>query len=72
MGGAKGIVHIDIAELGHLLRQLRNILFLALVDAAVFQQHDLAGLHLDAVDPVGNQWHITAQQFGHASGHGSE
>ncbi len=43
VGGAECVVHIDVAQLGHLLRQLVAILLLARVDPAVFQQHHLAG-----------------------------
>ena len=41
--GAEGVVDVDVAQLGHFLGQLVVILLFALVDAAVFQQHDLAG-----------------------------
>ncbi|MNN58444.1 hypothetical protein D3C81_1734920 [compost metagenome] len=68
MRGAEGVVHIDVTELGHLLRQLVAVLLLALVDAAVFQQHHLAGRDLDAVDPVLHQLDRLAQQLGQARG----
>jgi len=45
-----------------------SILF-ADVHAAVFQQHDLAVIHLDAIDPVTHQLHRHAQQFGQALAH---
>ena len=45
------------------------VLLLALVEAAVLQQHHLAGLHVDAVDPVGLQRHLAAEQLGQALGH---
>jgi hypothetical protein len=43
VGGAEGVVDVDVAQGGHLLRQLGVVLLLADVDAAVLQQHDLAG-----------------------------
>jgi hypothetical protein len=42
--GAEGVVHEDVAQRGHLARQRLVVLLLALVDAAVLQQHHLAGL----------------------------
>ena len=36
--------HVDVAERGHLLRQLVLVLLLALVEAHVLEQHDFAGL----------------------------
>jgi hypothetical protein len=54
---------------GHLLRQRFVVLLLALVQAAVLQQHHLAGRHVDTVHPVGHQLHGLAQQFGQARGH---
>jgi hypothetical protein len=67
--GAEGVVHEDVAQLRHLLRQLGLVLLLALVQAAVLQQHHLAGLDGHAVDPVGLQAHRTAEQLGHARRH---
>ncbi|CAM2151952.1 hypothetical protein PT2222_270067 [Paraburkholderia tropica] len=65
MRGAERVVHVDVAELRHLLRQLVGILLLALVDAAVFEQHDVARLDVHAVfHPVRDQRHVAAEQFG--------
>ena len=50
---AKGIMHKNVAQGGHFLRQFFVVFLLALVDAAVFQQYQLTGLHADAIDPVG-------------------
>ena len=67
--GAKGVVHKHVAQGGEFSGQLGGVLFLAHVDAAVFQQHDLAWLHLHAVDPVGHQRHFAAQQLAQPFGH---
>jgi hypothetical protein len=45
------------------------VLLLALVQAAVLQHHDLAGGHVHAIDPVGDQLDFAAQQLGQARGH---
>ena len=63
VGGAKGVVHIDIAQRSHFAGQHFLVLFLALVDAAVFEQHDLTRGHGHTIDPIGHQRHITAQQL---------
>jgi hypothetical protein len=42
--GAKGFVAVNVAEPRHLLRERIVVLFLAFVEAAVFEQHDLSGL----------------------------
>ena len=75
--GAKGVVHKDVAQGGHLARQRFVVLLFALVDAAVLQQHHLPGLHRlachqHAIDPVGHQRHGAAQQFLHARRHRRE
>jgi hypothetical protein len=62
----------DVAQRSHLLRELGTVLLLALVDAHVFQQHDAAGRHAHAVDPVGHQRHVTAQQLRQAPGNGRQ
>ena len=67
--GAEGIVHEDVAQRRHLPRQRLVILLLALVDAAVLEQHDLAGLDVDSVDPVRAQRHVAAEQFTEARSH---
>jgi hypothetical protein len=69
VGGAECVVDVDVAELGHLLRELVGILLFALVDAAVFEQHQLAGRDVHAVfNPVRHQRHVAAEQFGEAPG----
>jgi hypothetical protein len=63
--GAECVVHVDVAELRHFLRKLVGIFLFALVDAAVFEQHDRARRDVHAVfDPVRHQRHVTAEQFG--------
>jgi hypothetical protein len=65
-------VHEDVAQRGHLAGQFLVVLLLALVEAAVLQQHHFAGGHLHAIDPVRHETHRLAQQFGQACGHGGE
>ena len=72
MGGAKGIVDEDVAQLGHFLGQLGLVLLFAHVHAAVLQQHHLAGGNLHAVHPVGNQRHFAAQQLRQALRHSDQ
>ena len=50
--GAEGVVGVHVAQRGHPARERLVVLLLALVEAAVLEQHDLAGLHVDAVHPV--------------------
>ena len=47
MGSREGIVDVDIAQRRHLLRQRVVVLLLALVEAAVLQQHRFARLDAD-------------------------
>jgi len=65
VGGTESVVDVDVAELRHLLRELVRVLLFALVDAAVFQQHELAGRDVHAVfNPVRHHRHVAAEQFG--------
>jgi len=64
--GAEGVVDVDVGQRGELARERLVVLLLALVEAAVLEQHDLAGLHVDAVDPVRDQRHLAAQQLAQA------
>ncbi|KAG0750961.1 hypothetical protein G6F24_014771 [Rhizopus arrhizus] len=66
--GAERVHHEHVAQRGVLLRQGLVILALAHVHAAVFQQHQLARLHVDTVDPVAHQRHFAAEQLGQACG----
>ena len=72
MGSAKGVVHKDVAQGGELFGQIGVILLFAFVDAAVFQQHHLAGLNRNAVYPMGDQRNLTAQQLAQALGNGGQ
>ncbi len=45
MGRREGVVDIDVAELGHLLDESRVVLFLALVEAGVLEDEDVAIPH---------------------------
>ncbi len=67
--GAKGVVHKHVAQGGKFFGQFRGVFLFADVDTAVFQQHDLAGLHRHTIDPVGHQRHLAAQQFAESFGH---
>ena len=42
VGGAEGVVDVDVAELGQLLGEVGIVLFFFLVKAEVFQQQDFA------------------------------
>jgi hypothetical protein len=53
VGGAEGVHHEHVAQGGVLLGQLVGVLFLALVEAHVFEQHDVTGLNVDAVQVIG-------------------
>ena len=45
MGGGEGVVDIEVAELGELFDKGRIVLFLALMEAGVFQQQHVAVVH---------------------------
>ena len=45
MGGGEGVVDIEVAELGELFDKRRIVLFLALMEAGVFQQQHVAVVH---------------------------
>ena len=70
MGGREGVVDINVAELCQLRHEGRIVLFLALVEACVLQQQDIAVLHRgDGIrcgfaDTVGCESHWLLQMFG--------
>ena len=67
--GAEGVIDVDVAELGHLLRQLVVVLLLALVAATVLEQNDFTrGDNKVSVHPVGDQAHRLVQQLTQANG----
>jgi len=51
------------------LRQRFIVVFLADVEAAVFQHDELAGFDLHAIDPIGQQRYVAAQQLTQPFGH---
>ena len=69
MRGAEGVMHKNIAQRGHLARQRFVVLFLALVQAAVLQHHQLAGLHFHAIDPVGHHGNVALHQLAQTLSH---
>ena len=78
VGGAKGVVHIDIRQAGQLLSEAGIVLFLLREEAHVFEQHHVAfsggghlGLGVGADAAVGFD-HRLAQQLAEAGGHGGE
>ena len=72
MGGAEGVMHEDVAQTGQLVGQLGLVFLLAHIQAAVFEQHDLPGLYLDAVDPVAHEGNLAPQQLRKALCHGCQ
>ena len=69
MRGAKGVHDIDITQRGHAARERLVIGLLARVIAHVFAQHRLAGLAVNAIEPVPDEWHRVAKQFRKPRGH---
>jgi hypothetical protein len=76
MRGREGVVHVDIAQPCHFSRQCLVVLLFALVETAIFEQHDLARLEVlvprAAVHPVTNQRYLTPEELRQPSGDGSE
>ena len=72
VGRAEGVVDIDVAEGGVLLREFVVTLLFANVAAAVFEHHDMAGPDLDAINPVGDERHVATQKLAHAAGNARE
>ena len=70
MRRAEGVVDVDVAQRRHLSRERVVVLLLALVEAAVLEQHDLPRLQRveprAAVDPVAHERHRHAEQLGQA------
>ncbi|KPY55881.1 phosphomannomutase [Pseudomonas syringae pv. spinaceae] len=61
VSGAKSVHHEHVAQGRVLLRQLVGVLFLALVEANVLEQHDIARLDVNAVQVIGDQRNVTTQ-----------
>jgi hypothetical protein len=68
VSGAKGVHHEDVAQGSVLLRQLVGVLFLALVEAHVLEQHDVAGLDVNTAQVVGYQRHFATQSLAQVIG----
>ena len=66
---AEGVVHINVAERRILLRERFVALLFAHVAAAVFQNHQIARLHIDAVNPILNERHLASEELADAVGH---
>ena len=63
MGRTESVVNEDVAQVGHFAGQDFVVLFLALVEAAVLEQHHLAGCDAHAIDPLGLEWHGATKQL---------
>ncbi|MCY1431576.1 hypothetical protein D9M71_475480 [compost metagenome] len=61
VSGAEGVHHEHVAQGGVLLGQFVGVLFLAFVEAHVFEQHDVAGLDVNTAQVISHQRHFTAQ-----------
>lgn len=61
MSRPERVHHEHVAEGRVFLRQLIGVLFLALVEANVFEQDDIAGLDVDTVQIISNQWNVATQ-----------
>ena len=78
VGGGKGVVDIDVAELGELVHMSRVVLLLALVEAGVLEQQDVAVPHRpDRVgghfaNAVANEANRPADDLGHRLGDRSQ
>ena len=74
MDRAEGVGHIYLSHSGHGFRQLGVVLFLALLEAGVLQQEDLAGREGGGLGGgvgthhVGGQDDVLAQQLAQAGG----
>ena len=75
MRRAESVVHINIAELGQLLGEVRVVLFFFLMKAKIFQQEDFAVFELFPplfgvrADAVVSEFHVRAGQFFQLRGH---
>ncbi len=72
MGGAKGIIHKDVAQRSQFARQVFLVLLLTHVQTAVFQQHQLAGRDAHTIHPVGHQGDLAPQQLAQTLCDGSQ
>ncbi len=78
VGGGEGVVDVEVAELGEAFDDRRVVLFLALVEAGVLEQQDVAVLHFgdggggDVADAVGRKADRTADDLGDGGGDGTQ
>jgi hypothetical protein len=72
VGRAEGIHHEDVAERGHATRQRLVVFLLALVEAHVLAEHDLARRASDAIEPIALQAHRVPEQLTEPSRHRGE
>ena len=68
VSGAERVHHKHVAQGRILLGQFVSVLFLAFIEAHVFEQHDIAGLHVHTAQVVSHQRYVTAQGFAQVSG----
>ena len=61
VSGTERVHHKHVAQGGVLLGQLVGVFLLALVEAHVFEQHDVARFNVDAIEVVADQRHFPAQ-----------
>ena len=65
---AERIIGVDVTQSRHLSGKFVIVFLLALIDAAVFQKHQIARRDIHAFDPVCQQWNVSLHQFSHALG----
>jgi hypothetical protein len=66
--GAERVHDEDVTQLRHPLCERVVVLFLALLEAHVLAEHELAGLHVDAVEPARRERHFGSQQLAELRG----
>ena len=78
MGGAEGVVDVNVGQFGEQLGEVGVVLFLFLVEAEIFQEQDFAVLEgggelFDGgADAVVGELHGLAEELGEAGGAGLE
>ena len=73
MRRAKRIIDIDIAQCSNFFRECFAVFLFTHIDAAVLQQHEIAGLKIKTtIDPIANQGHFAIQHFCDAMGYRSQ
>src|SRR3546814_13710947 len=64
MRSGNGVIHVQIAQRCHSLAQSRIILFIACVQASIFEHSDLAIVTRSYTRSVGKEWVTTCQYRG--------